>query len=343
MDKNTLQKYFFIGLLFAVTGLVFFIFWPFMEVIVLSAIFAVVLSPLQKRLSKNLGGRNGLAAFILVISFMITVLTPSVFLTFKLLDESRGIYSELTNNKKIDYVQKVSDAIEKPIQKFSPEFNVDIGALASVGADWITSHLTSILSSVFNIITDIILIFFSLFFFLRDGQKFKKILMDLSPLNDKYDEQISLKIKQTVNTTFASVLMISLIQGGLSGLGMWIFGIPNPTLWGFVSAVASLVPGLGTTITFVPAIIYSYISGNMPHTLGLLLWWVLAVGLIDNLLSPYLYSRSVEIHQLIMLFAVLGGLAFFGPVGFIFGPIVVAVFFSLIDIYQDLILESKSL
>lgn len=343
MEKNALQKYFFIGLLFIVMVLVFLIFLPFMEVIVLSAIFAVVLSPLQKRLSKSLGGRNGLAAFLLVLCFMVTVLTPSVFLTFKLLSESKSIYSELTNNKEIDYIQKISNAIERPIQKFSPDFNINVGGIASIGADWITSHLTSILSSVFNIITDVVLVFFSLFFFLRDGEKFKKILMDLSPLNDRYDERIALKIKQTVNTTFLSVLMISIIQGGLSGLGMWIFGIPNPTLWGSISAVASLVPGLGTTITFIPAIIYSYISGNMPNTIGLFLWWALAVSLIDNLLAPYLYSRNVEIHQLIMLFAVLGGLAFFGPVGFIFGPIVVAVFFSLIDIYQDLILESKSL
>ncbi|KND47664.1 MAG: hypothetical protein AB201_01880 [Parcubacteria bacterium C7867-006] len=343
MDKDSLQKYFFIGLLFISTALVFFIFLPFLEVIVLSAIFAIVLSPLQKRLSRRLGGRNGLSAFILVLCFMVTVLTPSVFLTFKLLDESKSIYAQLTNNSEIDYVQKISNAIEKPIQKFSPEFSINVGELASIGADWITGHLTTILSSVFNIITDIVLIFFSLFFFLRDGEKFKGILMDLSPLNDKYDEQISLKVKQTVNTTFVSVLLIAIIQGVLSGFGMWIFGIPNPTLWGAVSAVASLVPGLGTTITFVPAIIYSYFSGNIPHMLGLILWWVLGVSLIDNLLSPYIYSRSVEIHQLIMLFAVLGGLAFFGPIGFIFGPIVVAVFFVLIDIYQDLILNAKSL
>ncbi len=103
------------------------------------------------------------------------------------------------------------------------------------------------------------------------------------------------------------------------------------------------MPGLGTTITFVPAIIYSYISGNIPHTLGLLVWWLCAVSLIDNFLGPYLYSRNVEIHQLIMLFSVLGGLAFFGPVGFMFGPLVVALFFTLIDIYQDLILGGKSL
>ncbi len=343
MDRDVLQKYFFIGLLFVISVLVFFVFLPFIEVIVLSAIFSIVLSPLQKRLTRRLGGRNGLSAFILVVSFLVVILIPSIFLTFKLLDESKNIYSQLSNHSEIDYIQKISDSIEKPIQKFSPDFSVDISAIASVGADWITSHLTAIISSVFNILIDILLIFFSLFFFLRDGEKFKKILIGLSPLGDKYDEKISVKLKQTVDATVISIVLIAIIQGALSGLGMWLFGIPNPTLWGSVSAVASLVPGLGTTITFVPAIIYSYISGNIPHTLGLIVWWVLGVSLVDNLLSPYLYSRNIEIHQLIMLFAVLGGLAFFGPIGFIFGPLLVALFFTLIDIYQDLILNSKSL
>lgn len=343
MDKDTLQKYFFIGLLGVISVLVFMIFLPFMEVLILSAIFAIVLSPLQRRLTTRLGGRKGLSAFILVISFLVVILTPSVFLTFKLLDESKAIYTQLTSESQVDYIKKVSDAIEKPIQKFSPDFSINVGEWASAGADWITSHLTAILSSVFTIVTNIVLIFFSLFFFLRDGEKFKRILIGLSPLNDKYDEKISLKIKQTVNTTVVSVLLISVIQGFLSGLGMWLFGIPNPTLWGTVSAVASLVPGLGTTITFVPAIIYSYLSGNIPHMIGLTIWWLVAVSLIDNLLTPYLYSRNVQIHQLIMLFAVLGGLVFFGPVGFIFGPIVLALFFSLIDIYQDLILGGRSL
>jgi predicted PurR-regulated permease PerM len=129
----------------------------------------------------------------------------------------------------------------------------------------------------------------------------------------------------------------------LAGIGMWVFGIPNPTLWGSISAVASLVPGLGTALIFIPAVAYTYIAGNIPNAIGLLLWGTLIVGLVDNFLTPYLYSRSVDIHQLIMLFAVLGGLVVFGPIGFIFGPIVLAIFFSLIDIYQDIILEAKSL
>lgn len=342
MDKDILQNYFFTGLLLAVSVVIFFIFLPFLEVLVLSAIFGVVLTPLHRKITRLLKGRESTSALLVVLIFAVLVMVPFIFLTMQVLGESKDIYVQLTSESDIDYIQKVTTIVEKPIQNFFPDFSVNIGGFASLAADWITAHLSAILSSVLSIVTGIVLIFISLFFFLRDGAKFKKILIDLSPLRDTYDEQIFTKVKQTITSTTVGVLLIAIVQGVLAGLGMWIFGVPNFTLWGSVSAVASLVPGLGTAVVFIPAIIYMLIIGNTAYALGLILWGGIIVGTIDNFLTPYLYSRGVEIHQLIMLFAVLGGLIVFGPIGFIFGPIVLALFFSLIEIYQTIILKKNS-
>lgn len=341
MDKDILQKYFFTGLLLAVSAVMLFIFLPFLEVLVLSTIFGVVLSPLHRKITKMLKGRAGTSALIVVLIFAVLVMVPFIFLTMQVLGESRDIYLQLTSESDINYIQKVTTIVEGPIQKFFPDFNVNISGFASLAADWITGHLSAILSSVLSIVTGIVLIFISLFFFLRDGAKFKDILVGLSPLNDKYDEQIFNKVKQTITSTTIGVLLIAIVQGVLAGLGMWIFGVPNFTLWGSVSAIASLVPGLGTAVVFIPAVAYMLIIGNNAYAFGLILWGGVIVGMIDNFLTPYLYSRGVEIHQLIMLFAVLGGLVVFGPIGFIFGPIVLALFFSLIEIYQTIILKKN--
>lgn len=344
MDRNLLQIYFFVGLLLIVTILVFALFLPFLEVMVLSSIFGVVLTPLHRKISNYLGGRNAISAFITVLLFALIIITPTVFISGKIIDESKGLYSQIVNNKDTSlYIEKVTNSIEKPIKRLNPKFEVNINQYLSVSAGWITDHLSTILGSVVNIITGLVLIFISLYFFLKDGIKFKNILIGLSPLNDKYDEEIFLKIKQTIHSTVQGVLLISIVQGLLAGIGLWVFGIPNPTLWGSVSAIASLVPGLGTAIIFIPAVSYMYIAGNIPFAIGLALWGTLIVGLVDNLLGPYLYSRGIEVHQLIMLFAVLGGLTVFGPIGFIFGPIIIAMFFALIDIYQNIILEKKLL
>jgi predicted PurR-regulated permease PerM len=343
MDRNSLQIYFFVGLLLTATVLVASLFLPFLEVIVLSSIFGVVLTPLHRKITNFLGGRNGISAFIVVILFAVVIITPTIFLTMKVFEESKGIYSQLTNESEIDYIQKVTNVIEKPIQKVNPDFSVNISQYAGASADWITGHLSTILSSVIGMFTGIILIFISLYFFLKDGEKFKNILIDLSPLKDKYDEEIFVRIKQTIHATVRGVLLVAVVQGILSGIGLWVFGIPNPTLWGSISAVASLVPGLGTAVVFIPAVAYMYIAGNIPFAIGLLLWGALIVGLVDNFLGPYLYSKGGDVHQLIMLFAVLGGLSAFGPIGFIFGPLIISLFFALIDIYQNIILDSKSL
>lgn len=339
MNQDILQKYFFIGLLLLVSGLILFMFLPFLEVILLSSIFAVVLNPYYERMVRHLRGRRGVAAFIMIFVFAFVITIPSVFLTTQVLNESKNLYGQLTNTSEISYIQKITTAIEKPAQIYFPEFNINIKEYVSGSADWVIHHLTSIVASIVTIVTSFILIFLSLFFLLKDGPKFKKILVNLSPLDNKYDEQILDKIATVMNSIVKGVLLIAIIQGLLAGIGMKIFGVPNYTLWGSVSAVASLVPGLGTAITFIPAVIYLYVTSNSISALGLLVWGVLIVGLVDNFLGPYLYSRAVEIHPLIMLFAVLGGLIVFGPIGFIFGPILLALFFALIEVYQGLILK----
>jgi len=341
MNKDILQRYFFIVLLLLVSVVIFFIFLPFMEVIVLSVIFAIILNPLHRILTKFFKGRSGISAFVVILLFTVVIIVPTFFLGNQILNESKDLYSVLTNKTELNYAHRITDAIESPVQKFFPNFSFDIGEYVGFGMDLIISHLSGIISSVFSVVMGIILIFISLYFFLRDGSKFKKVLINLSPMDNEYDEQIFSKIKQTIISTMRGVLLIAIIQGFLTGVGMKIFGVPNAALWGSVSAVASLVPGLGTAIIFIPAVIYMFIVGNTLFAIGLLLWGMFLVGLVDNFLSPYLYSRGVEIHQLIMLFAVLGGLSLFGPIGFIFGPIIVALFFSLIEIYQTLILKKN--
>ena len=342
MDKDLLQKYFFVGLLLIVSVLVGFIFLPFLSILVLSSIFGVILTPLHIKISKFFGGRKGISAFIVVLLFCIVVIIPMFFIFMQVLGESKDLYSQLANHDSIGYIQKITLAIEKPIQKIYPTFSIDLNQFASFGANWIALHLSSILSSALSVLTSIVFIFISLFFFLKDGSKFKKMLVSLSPLQDKYDEQIFDKLKQTITSTVRGVLLVAIIQGVLAGLGLKIFHVPQAILWGCIAAVASVIP-FGTLSVYLLSIAYMYITGNIPYTIGLVLWTTVVIGLVDNFLGPYLYSRGVEIHQLVMLFAILGGLIVFGPVGFIFGPIVLSLFFTLINIYQSVILKKTSL
>lgn len=343
MDKDLLQKYFFIGLLLCVSIVVILIFLPFAQTIALSTVFAVVLAPLYNRLLKWLKGRKALSALIIIMLFLAVIIIPVLFLASQVLGESKNLYQQLSGHSGTEYTQKITAFIEKPMQKIYPDFSIDIAALAGSGADWLTGHLTGIFSSIVSIFTKTILIFISLFFFLKDGENFKKILIELSPLSDTYDEQIFDKIKKTINGTVRGVILVAIVQGFLAGLGLWLFHVPNPTLWGCISAVGSLVPGLGTFGVFIPAILYMYATGDSQMAFGLTVWGGLIIAILDNFISPYIYSKGVKIHQLLMLFSVLGSIIFFGPAGFIFGPIILGLFFALLEVYQSIILKKSSL
>lgn len=343
MDKDILQRYFFIGLFLLVSVLVFFLFLPFLEVLILSTIFAVVLYPIYDKTNVKLKNKPGISALLVIFGFAVVIILPLFLVISLVLGESKDLYLVLTGDAPINYLDKITAAIENPIKSFYPSFDLNISEYASSMVNWLTGHFSTILSSVISIVTGIVLIFISLYFFLKDGAKFKKILVDFSPLSDKHDQEIFTKVKQTIRATVSGVVLVAVIQGILAGVGMMIFGVPNAFLWGSISAVASLVPGLGTALVFIPAVAYMLIIDNTPFAIGLLLWGVLVVGLVDNFLTPYLYSRGAEIHQLLMLFAVLGGLFSFGPIGFLFGPIILALFFALIDIYQSIILKERSL
>ncbi len=343
MQQDILQRYFFITALFVVGLVVFYVFYPFLEVLLLAVIFAVVLSPLHSKLTKVLFNKSSLSAVVVLILLAAVIITPAFFLGTRILDESKGLYNYLLSPNPVGLLNSFTLAVETPIQKIYPDFSLNANEYLSNGADLLTRHLTGILSGVVTLVISIILMFIAVYFFLKDGPRFKKIVVDLSPLNDKHDLKMWNKVRDTINTTIKGVILVALIQGILAGIGLWIFGIPNATLWGSISAIAALVPGLGTAIVFIPAILYTMFLGNTASAIGLLVWGVVVVGLVDNFLIPYIYSRGILIHPMIMLFAVLGGIIAFGPIGFVFGPIIIALFFSMIDIYEDLILDKSKI
>ena len=126
---------------------------------------------------------------------------------------------------------------------------------------------------------------------------------------------------------------MALIQGILTAVGFTFFGIPNATLWGSVAAITALIPGIGTALVLLPAILYLYFSGETLFAVGLLLWGMTAVGLVDNFLGPKLASYGMRLHPFLILLSVFGGVGFFGPLGFLLGPLVLSLLFALIEIY----------
>lgn len=340
MDKKKLQLYFFLAMLLAVLALTTWIFLPYLSILALAATLAVALHPLYDRMVKFVGGYRRAAALLTIGLAGILILAPLVFFGIRILQESLDLYTRLSSQT--DTYTRAFASVAAFLNQYLPGFQIDFGAFASQLLSWVAKNLGAVFSGTVQTMFGLFVGIVALFYFLVDGHRFVATLVELSPLADSYDQKILDRLASAVNSVLRGSLLIAVIQGLIFGFGLWIFGMPDPTLWGSCAAVASLIPGIGTSLISIPSIIYLYATGHPWAAVGLFVWSATAVGMIDNLIGPFLIGRGVRIHPFFVLIAVLGGISYFGPLGFIFGPLVLSLLYGLLEIYRLLILHKPS-
>jgi predicted PurR-regulated permease PerM len=163
--------------------------------------------------------------------------------------------------------------------------------------------------------------------------------MALSPLPPEMNHQIRRDVLVTLRATLKGSVVLALIYGLISGLGFWLFGVPNALFWGTVMVFSSVVPIFGTALVWVPAGIYLIVMGAWPQAVGVMVWCLVTMVVCDNWLRPKLIGGQANLHPLLTFFAVLGGITYFGMVGLILGPLVLAILLSLIEVYQRYFLQ----
>ncbi len=335
MNGQKIQFYFLLVTLVITAIFVFLIFKPFLYPLIFAAVFAVIFKPTYRKIESIIHGRRELAAFLTVLMVVIFILAPFVVLGTQIFEEMKQFYSFYEDNGRDAVFGAINDITDK-IHEFIPaskNFSVNFNEYAGKSFDLLFQNIGSIFSNLANLIFDSFIFLISLYYLLIEGRRLKKFVISLSPLADTSDEMIFKKLETAVSSIVKGNLLIALVQGGMTAFGFYIFGIPNPVLWGSVAAVASLVPSVGTALVTFPAVVFLFLSGNFFPAFGLLVWGAIAVGLIDNYLGPKFIGNGTQLHPLLILFSVLGGIAFFGPVGFLLGPLILSLFFVLLDIY----------
>lgn len=337
--NNKTQHYFFFALLATVAVLAILVFFPYISSIIIALVCSVIFRPLHNKLLKIFP--SSVAAFGTILIVAVIIFIPLGFFGVRISTEAQSLYSYITtegNQAKI--VTMMNDVVLRVgyrVLGYYPEVSADtfnIAGYAQGILSWSFTNFDSIVSNAAKFAFNVFILLIALYYMLRDGGNLKKSIIAMSPLLDQYDEAIFEKLENAIFSVVRGSLGVSVVQGLLTMLGFWIFGIANPILWGSLAAVASLIPGIGTAIILVPAVIYLYISGAVVASVGLLVWAVLAVGLIDNFLGPYIVQKGVHVHEFLILLSVVGGLSFFGPIGFILGPLILSLLFALLEIYQ---------
>ncbi len=332
MQTKIIERYFFFGLLLLTLFLAFLIFKPFLPIMLISAAFAVVLSPVHKWLKKR-GMPNGLAALLTLFFFILIICGPLFGLGVLVFNQTHDLYYSMIQN---GGTGPVLQKIETTVNGFLPGgISFDLNEKVSEFIVFMTRNVAAIFTSTLSTLFGFFLTLVSIFFFLKDGSHWKKELVLISPLADRDDGKILDRLTQSINGIVKGYLLIAVIQGTLMGVGLAVAGVPSAALWGVIAGIGSLLPTVGTALVSIPAVIFLVATGHVPQAIGMGIWAFMIVGWVDNLLNPIVISSKIKIPHILVLFSVLGGLAFMGPVGFLFGPLIVSLLYALITIYRD--------
>ena len=341
MNTKTLQSYFLVALIIVSSVLSFFVFRPFLVVLALAAVFAVILHPLYQVILRRMNGSPGLAAFATMLISVVCILVPLMFISVQIANDAQHLYASLSDGSGEAYFDAVFQQANTIVVQYAPnlalssaDLSISIDQYMKDGLTWLIQNLGGAFGGATQFLLSLFIFLIALYYLLRDGAELKRTIIEMSPLADTEDRVVFARLELAIHSVIRGSLMIALIQGILTAIGFAFFGIPNSILWGVVAAFAALIPSIGTSLVLAPGVAYLFVIGATTPAIGLLVWGVVAVGLIDNFLGPRLVGKGMQLHPLVVLLSVFGGLALFGPAGIFLGPLCISLLFALLSVYQ---------
>jgi len=346
------SNYFLIILLVLVLIGCYHIITPYIHPIILAAILASIFSPIHKRIEKWLKGRKNRAAIVSCLFLTIVVVLPLLIVMLSVIQQ--GIYSFSAMYHWLE-AGNVQELIKHPVViKFLGWFrnilpdvkkafpDIDLGNLqirnivmnlsASLGKMLIDQG-GNLAGNITAIIGKFFLMLFCFFFFIRDEKKIVDYILHLIPLSSSQEDKIIFKIKAVAKSALLGTFVTAFAQGTAGGLAFWITGLPG-LFWGMVMAFASLIPMVGTSLVWIPAAVFLFITGHWGYGLFMIIWCVIVVGGLDNLVRPLFMQGSADMSTLMIFLAILGGIHAFGLLGLLYGPLLFGVAMVLLYIYE---------
>lgn len=313
---------------------------PFISALALAAIIVTICNPLHSWILKKMPTRKSIAAFLTTILALILVVLPVVFVSSLVVAEVIGVYQSFDDGGELS-IEESFESFAAMIQNVIPGFEVSLTDQLRQVAEWFTGNLTQIFAGTLSTIFIFVISLIGSFYFFRDGKDFLQLLIKVSPLPDEEDAIIFKRMAQAVRSVATGTLLVAVIQGTLVAIGFAIIGIEQFILWGSVTAVVAIIPGIGTGLVTFPAVFFLLYNGEIVSGVALAVWAGFIVGMVDNIIGPYLMSRGNNLHPFIILISALGGISLFGPIGFIVGPVIMTLFMVLLEIYNQYIVQEQ--
>ena len=313
---------------------------PFIEVLLWAVVLVVVFYPVHKRIEARMNG-SAWSAVVSTLLVIVTILVPLTLITYAVVRELTGFADALQGNIQ-SLLDPNSPTTGKYLRWLGQYVNIEqwlsreeivkrLGSYSSA----IAGRAQSIVVGLLGVVIEIFFVIFTMYYLFRDGDRLRAALRFSLPLEGLKANEIIERTREVISASVYGVLVIATIQGALGGLIFFALGLPSPLLWGVVMMFFSMIPMAGAFIVWVPAAIYLLIMGHYVKAVILIAFGALVIGSVDNFLRPKLVGERTRLHELLIFFSVLGGLQFFGVLGLVLGPAVVAITLALLDIVRQ--------
>ena len=328
---------FFAVVLISIVYIYRFIFWPFLYALVLY----IVLRSFYRYLLRYLKIK-WVCSLIIIILIILLIIIPSIIILINVADQAyefyiflqnqyrHGIFSDfIRNNTLIQKAFSYTDVTEGEILK-------QIVDMLSKTSLKLFSNLTTILTFSVKFIINIFFMLLILFFLFKDGDNLSDKFYNALPFPNDIEKKIVRRLNNVIKVLLAGNLFIMVLQGLVVGIVFTVFGLNMPLLWACVTAILSLIPVIGTTLIWLPAVIYFIVNGSYISAAIIGVLCFLGYLVLENLVKPKIFGKRLKFHPLIFFFLLLGSIEAFNLPGVIIGPVLLTLFFSLWELYTIL-------
>lgn len=339
-SEDRFRRAFLLALVLAISIAFVAMIWSFLLTILLAAIFSGVLYPVYRRLLPRVGDRRPLAAALTVLVGLVVIVVPLLVVAGLVTNEAINVSNAVAPRVKelVSQPSELQHLLERlPFYERIAPYRAQIfertGELVGNLGKFLVASLSNTTRGTVSFLFDFFMMLYTMFFLLMDGPALLKTGLRVLPLREVEKEQMLDRFVSVTRATLRGTLVIGVLQGMLAGFAFWVAGIEGALFWGTVMVVLSVLPVVGGALVWVPAAIFLAVTGAWVKAIGLTLFCALVVGSVDNVLRPRLVGRDTQMHDLMILFSTLGGLIVFGPIGFIVGPILAALFVTSWEIF----------
>jgi len=333
--KEKYFKYSLIALIFLLGWLIINELWPFVTGLLAAFTVYVLVNGQMTYLTEKRKMKNVLAAILILLEVIACVCVPLYILIWALITKIQYVnvdISELIVTGK-HFITLIHDKTGYDVLNVS---NVE------TAAGYLSKSVQFIIEQVSGLLITTVVMIFLLYFMLIGRKDMKTYVFNLLPFHEVNKQAVTREIRHIVVSNAIGIPLLAVLQGVVAIIGYWAAGVPSFMLFGVLTAFATIIPLIGTGLVWFPLVVYLALTGNWIAAIGLLAYCVIILINIDNVFRFLLQKKMADIHPLITVFGVILGLKIFGFWGVIFGPLLISMFFLLIDIFKKEYLDKES-